>query len=136
MAESRIQLTDTPQSAVMKMSEGNPGALTVCARMFREGGQIDPDSFAGGLGSILSMDTIRIYGSRIWMLYKDVCGEDLRVTCAVLRAHQLGYLMEADLNHAIDNYGEGIDVPALVAKVEARLPNFQRAGTPAAPEVI
>lgn len=127
MEKSRIQLTDTAMSAAMKMSEGNPGAISVCARMLRDGAKIDPDDFAGGVGNLLSMDTLRIYGSRIWMLYKDVCGEDLRITCAILRAHQLGFLRASELHHAIDNYGEGIDIPSLVAQVENQLPNFQKA---------
>lgn len=130
MGKARIQLTDTAMSAAMKMSDGNPGALTVLARMFKEGAEIDPDDAMGAIGNMLSLDTLGIYGPRIWMLYKDVCGEDLRVTCAILRANQLGFLRESDLNRAIDNYGEGIDVPDLVAKVENRLPNFKRAEEP------
>ena len=127
MAGSRIQLTDTFMGAAIKMSDGNPGALTVVARIIKEGGDIDPDGFMGGFGAVLGLDTHRIYGARIWMLYKDVCGEDLRVTLAILRSVQLGFLSESALNHAIDNYGDGIDVPTFVAKVENRLPNFQRA---------
>jgi hypothetical protein len=127
MGKARIQRTDTAISAAMKMGEGNPGALQVCAMMLRDGAKIDPDDFAGGLGNLLSLDTLGCYGSRIWMLFKDVCELDLRVTCALLRAWQLGFLSEATLNYAIDNYGDGIDVPASVAKVEERLPNFQRA---------
>ena len=129
---SRIQLNDTAMSAAVKMSEGNPGALSVCAMMLRQGGEIDPDDFAGGLGNLLSMDTLKIYGPQIWMLYKDVCGQDLRVTCAVLRANQLGYVSESALHNAIENYGEGLDVPSLVAQVEEFLPRFQRVKTVAA----
>jgi hypothetical protein len=130
MKMSKIQLNDTGLSATMKMSEGNPGAISVCAMMLKQGGEIDPDDFAGGFGNLLSMDTLGIYGSRIWMLYKDVCGEDLRVTCAILRANQLGFLSTSALEYAIDNCGEGIDVPTLVALVEKRLPAFQRAPQP------
>lgn len=132
MSESRIKLTDTVMSAVIKMSEGNPGAIRVCAELIKEGGNIDPDSFMGGFGNVMDLDTIRIYGSRIWMLYKDVCGEDLRVMCAILRAWQLGFLRDTALNNAIDNMGKGIDVPALVAQVEERLPKFQKAQQTAA----
>lgn len=124
---SRIKLTDTAMSAAIKMSDGNPGALTVIASMIRDGAKIDPDSFMGGLGAVLGLDTDGIYGSRIWMLYKDVCKGDLRVTMAILRAVQLGFLHRDALDHAIDSYGDGIDVPALVAKVEERLPKFQKA---------
>jgi len=34
---------------------------------------IDPDSNFGGLGPLLLLDTLSIYGPRIWQLYKDVC---------------------------------------------------------------
>ena len=124
---SRIKLTDTAMSAAIKMSDGNPGALTVVARLLKEGEAIDPQSAFGGLAPILDLDTLGIYGPRIWMLYRDVCEGDLRVTCALLRANQLGFLRDSDLNRAIDNYGKGIDIPALVAQVENRLPDFQRA---------
>jgi hypothetical protein len=127
---SRIQLTDTGMSAAMKMSGGNPGALRVLVECLTSSAAIDPDSMFGGIAPIFDLDTLGIYGSRIWMLFKDVCDEDLRVMCAILRANQLGFLPEAKLNHAIDNYGEGIDVPALVAQVEKRLPAFQRAPQP------
>lgn len=127
--KSRITLADTGLSACMKMADGNPGALSVMAEMFKRGGEIDPDDFMGGMGAILALDSHRIYGSRIWMLHKDVCGQDLRVTLAILRACQLGFLPDEDLQHAIDNMGDGIDVPALVTKVEERLPAFQKAVT-------
>lgn len=133
MGKSRIQLTDTAMSAATKMSDGNSGALKVCAMMLRQGAEIDPDDFAGGLGNLLSMDTLGLYGSRIWMLFKDVCKEDLRVTCALLRAWQLGFVSEIALRNAIETYGSGIDVPALVAQVEERLPRFQRAAVVAVP---
>ena len=134
MGKARIQLTDTIMSAMIKMSDGNPGALTVCGKLSKDGAAIDPDSFMGGFGCVLDLDTLSIYGPRIWMFYKDVCGEDLRVMCAILRANQLGFLNPAKLNRAIDNYGEGLDISALVAQVEERLPKFQRAVVTASSE--
>lgn len=110
--------------AVVALAEGNPGAVTVMGDMLRDGGRIDPDSF-GGYANILDLDSYGIYGSRIWMLFKDVCRQSLPRTIAILRAVQLGYLDEKTLNHAIDNRGEGLDVEAMVAKVKERLPNFQ-----------
>ena len=121
---SRIQLTDTTTDVFIKMAEGNPGGLHVCMQMFENNTKIDPDDFMGRLGAILSLDTHGIYGSRIWMLYKDVCGEDLVNTLALLRGVQLGFLSEAKLNKAIDNYGEGIDVEDIKAQVKNYLPNF------------
>ena len=121
---SRIQLHDSPISAIMKMSGGNPGAATVLTDIFKNGGNIDPQSAFGGLGAILIMDTFEIYEHRIWMLYKDVCGQDLVKTLALLRASQLGKLSAQKLNHAIDNFGEGVDVDEMLSIVRDTLKDF------------
>jgi len=113
---------------VQKLAEGNPGAITVCMRILQETPQVDPDCGAGFL-PLLHLDSQRIYGSRIWMLYKDVCKQDIVSTLGMIRAVQLGYLPETELNHAIDNYGRkldgsNLDVEGLLAEVKTRLPNF------------
>ncbi len=123
---SKIQLTDTAPDILVKMSEGNHGAVSVLIRMLKEGEAIDPQSFMGGLGAILGLDTHRIYGSKIWMLYKDVCGQDLVKMMAVLRACQLGKLTERAMLHAIDNRGEGLDLVEILETVKAELEEFDR----------
>lgn len=125
MRHERIEGSDNVMSMVMKLSEGNPGAMTVCMSAFKNAHAIDPIGALGGLAPMLAMDTLGIYGSRIWMLYKDVCGERLPYFLAMLRGWQLGYLAEAALHHAIDNCGEGIDVDAIAAKVCERISEFK-----------
>lgn len=131
---ARIQLADRVGSALSKMSDGNIGAITVLGRIIKEGGAIDPDDLMGGFGNVLSLDTIGLYGSSIWLLYKDICGEDLRMMVGVLRAWQLGFISDRELRRAVEGARAGlenppkIDVSALVAKVEEKLPAFQRAG--------
>ena len=51
------------------LSEGNPGALRVLMELFGKDG--------AGFLDVFGCDSKRLYGSRIWMLYKDVCGEDI-----------------------------------------------------------
>ncbi len=121
---SRISLKDTGVTVIIKMCEGNLGAISVCRQLLSDTPKIDPDSFMGGVGIILSLDTLAIYGSRIWMLYKDVCGQNIHDTLAVLRGVQLGFISQATLNYAIDHYGEGISVKDLVKQVKERLPKF------------
>lgn len=128
---SRITLQMTGRDIVIAMCDGNPGSLNVLMSLLLRGEAIDPDGVMGGLGLILLLDTFRIYGSRIWMLYKDVCREDLTATVAMLRACQLGMVSQADLSNAIDNRGAGVDVKALVEKVRTRLPRFGREEAPA-----
>jgi hypothetical protein len=120
----RIELTDTPLSATMKLCGGNPGAMTVCIQILEQSERIDPDNLLGGLGCLLSLDSHSIYGPQIWMLYKDVCKEDITKTIAVLRSVQLGLLSEEKLHIAINNYGTGIDVEELYNKVKDTLPRF------------
>ena len=124
---SKIGLNDTIKDTIFKLSEGNPGALRVCMEIASRGALIDPDAFGGGTLMLLSFDTLDIYGSRIWMLYKDVCETDLINTLGVLRGWQLGFVTQDVLNHAIDNYGDGLDVASVVEKVRERLPNFGQA---------
>lgn len=126
---TKIQLTDTPQDVVMKLSDGNPGALSVCMQILFEGAEIDPDGFGGGLGALLGLDSLGIYSSRIWMLYKDVCGQDLPTTLAMLRGWQLGIISADVLSHAIDNRGNGLDVANVYAQVHEQLPAFKYAET-------
>lgn len=99
------------------MADGNPGALKVCCELLKRGEEIDPDSLLGGLGNILSLDSAGIYGEHIWILYKDICGEDLVKMCAVLRSRQLGFISDP----LAVKPGE---VDGLLAQVKERLPKF------------
>jgi hypothetical protein len=117
-------LEDSLFDVLFNMSGGNPGSLSVMSDMMKETQFIDPENILGGLGPILFMDTLGIYESRIWMLYKDVCKENLSHTLAMLRAVQLGLLAESTLDHAIDNCGFGVDVDEMVLKVIDKIPSF------------
>jgi hypothetical protein len=120
----RITLDKTIIDNLTAMAEGNPGAITVLMRMYTEGTAIDPDSLLGSLGAIMLLDTFRVYGHRIWMLYKDVCGEDITHTIAVLRACQMGIIPQSQVDTAIDNRGQGIDVEEVFKLLKEQLPAF------------
>lgn len=120
----RIKLTDSTVEVMQKMSGGNPGALTVLMLLMTKSLQIDPQGAMGGLGTILSLDTEGIYEERIWMLFKDVCGEDIVKTLACLRASQLGFTTTNKLNSAIDGDNPDFDVDDLLSKVKNRLAGF------------
>lgn len=121
----RIDLSDTSMSMLMKMSVGNSGALTVLMETMKKGASIDPDCAFGDIGAILALDTHDIYGSDIWILYKDVCGSNLVSMLGLLRAVQLGFATEFELKHAITRYQIAPDrLAELLAKVKERLPKF------------
>ena len=125
-SQERIKLEDSTLDVFTKLSEGNPGALTVLMSVLENAPIVDPQAFGGGVITLLAFDTHGIYGSRIWMLYKDVCGQDIPNVIAVLRAMQLGFVRESEVDHAIDNRGAGLDVPDLLKQVMERLPEFNK----------
>lgn len=114
----------TTKQIVVALGGGNPGGLRVCMDLLINTPQIDPENLFGGLGTLLNMDTQEIYEHRIWMLYKDVCGQHIGKMIAVIRACQLGIINQQTLNEAIDNRGLGLDVDDIVAKVKTQLKNF------------
>lgn len=125
---TRITATDTTISALVKMAEGNQGAITAMAQIVIEAPKIDPDDFMGGFGSILSLDSYGIYGSNIYVLWSDICDRDLVKTIGLLRACQLGFFSSDKLADACskeDRSGKStIPVDDLIAKVKERLPEF------------
>jgi hypothetical protein len=114
---------------IMALGDGNPGAISVLAEIFKNAAAIDPDSALGPLGALCGLDNMDCYGPRIWMLYKGVCGQDLVKMIGVLRACQLGIVDQRTLNEAIDGKRDAIDPADLLAKVRERLPKFGAAET-------
>lgn len=127
MNNQNLRLTDinaTIMDVAIAMGGGNPGGLRVTLDLIQKGGAIDPQAF-DGIAHVLTLDVHGIYAHRIWMLYKDVCGEDLARMIAVLRAVQLGIIDTAELDHAIDNRGAGLDVDSTITAVKQRLPDLK-----------
>ncbi len=104
------------------------GAVQVCFDVFARGAEIDPDAFAP-VATLVSLDFLGVYEERLWMLYSDVCGQDLSVLFGVVRAWQLGFLSAEALNAAIDQ-DVVLDFEDLLAKVQAELPDFRRVVAP------
>lgn len=125
---SRIQLQDNTASAVSKMSEGNPGALSAMMSILQVTRKVDPNAVMGGLGVILLLDTYEIYGSSIYVLWSDVCERNTVKMLAVLRATQLGMFSSETLKNASNRQDysgkELVPVDKLYLKVKERLPSF------------
>lgn len=128
MENERIKLTDSTMDIMVKMADGNPGAVNVLMQMLTDGAKIDPDSALGGLGAILSLDSHGIYGSDIYILNNDICEGSLPKTLSVLRAVQLGLFSASilkDACHRQDRSGKQlVAVEDLYLKVKEKLPNF------------
>jgi hypothetical protein len=127
--KQRLTLEMTALDAIMALTEGNIGAVTVCTKLLKDGGKIDPLAF-DPLVNLMDLDALGIYGSRIWLLYKDVCGQKIGNVVGLLRGWQLGKVSEEKLLEAVgtdETRGKNgaIDVDDIVAKVRLELgPDF------------
>lgn len=100
---SRINLTSTVLDIVVDMSDGNPGAATVMALLTKLYHRIDPQSALRELTGLLWLDDNEVYGSDIWLLYKDVCDQHLTKMITLMRAVQLGIVPISAVKSAMQN---------------------------------
>ena len=87
---SKLGLNDTVMDVIVKMAEGNPGAVMAISLIMKEHDKIDPQAFMGGIGALMSLDGYEIYGSSIYVLFSDKCNRDVRRMLMLMRATQLG----------------------------------------------
>ena len=130
--QDRIGLHDTGMDVVLKMAEGNPGALAALSEIMRKGVEIDPQCAFGGLGPMFQFDTARIYGSDIYILFNDKCDRDVRKLLMLCRAVQLGFLPQSKLVEMAKDQRRQINLTddefaELDKKVCDFLPEFQKA---------
>ncbi len=87
----RIVEDDTAMQAMIKMAEGNPGAISVIIGLMKK---------ENGLISILQLDEMDIRGSKIWYGFKDYCKQDLDkfISCILTR--------DQDMQKFINDYYE------------------------------
>lgn len=133
---SRVTLFDNTQTAIVKMCDGNPGAMKALVELVKCAERVDPGCLWAGIDSclwtgvdkILFLDTLEIYGTDIYILWNDICNRDTPKMIAVLIATKFGYLSPVvlkDACHRQDRSGRSlIPVDELYAKVVEKLPDF------------
>lgn len=119
---SRLKLDMNFNDALFALSEGNPGAINVMMDAFRNADTIDPQGM-GCWGFLLNLDEYGIYGSRIWVLFKDVCGENLPLTIAMVRGVQMGVISKDDLYGMLAGEGS-LNPTEVAARLKEKLPSF------------
>lgn len=128
---SKIELNDDGKSIMIKMSEGNPGAIAAMIVMVVESDSIDPKAFMGGIGAIIMLDTWKIYGTDIHILFNDKCDRDVRKMLVLIRAVQLGFFSQVKLQEMAADQRREINISddewqEIDDKVCGRLVDFQK----------
>ena len=84
----------------MDLAKGNMGAANVLSQLFCE----------NAFSTIESLQKYNITGPLIWCLYKDVCKQNLQKMINVLKNCENGNITPTILTHAINNFGNGLDI--------------------------
>ena len=79
--KARINLKMNLIEAIIALSEGNPGAVTVCSRLVKE--------VEHGIITLCHLDDMEIYGSDIWLCYKDICKMDINLLLKRIRSREI-----------------------------------------------
>ena len=95
--KERIKLNMNVEQVIVTMCDNTIGAVSVLSQVMKHADLIDPNNMPHGLGFMLICDSYGIYGSDIWMLYKDACQEDIGKMMLAVRATQLGFITESQL---------------------------------------
>lgn len=85
MPNDKIQLTDSVQDVITKLSQGNPWAITVCREL------VKADNIMGFF-DLLNMDDMGMRGPAIWIAYKDFAKQDIPTLQTAIRNRDAGML--------------------------------------------
>ena len=99
----KIKMSDSVQDIVLKLSVGNPGALTTCFEIIKAKNNDIVQSFP----IFLTLDNMKLYGSYLYMLWNDCCGRNIEDVFDVIDGFKTGKITEKDINERIKNVGYG-----------------------------
>jgi hypothetical protein len=107
--KNKLRLTDTGMDVVIKMSDGNPGAMQVSMLLVKE-----------DMKSILFCDNIGLYGSELYMLWSDCCNRDIGKTIKVLNLLSECKISEDEFWRRVKGNGYGLSFDDLLEVEEER----------------
>jgi hypothetical protein len=96
---------DSIMDVIIKISEGNPGAMVCITQMLQ---YEDWYSNVPGALMVLQLDSLEVYGEKLYMLWNDCCNQDMKQLELVLRNWQTGYLTKEEIHR---NLSQGRGVP-------------------------
>lgn len=108
---SRLKMTDSTMDIVIKMSDGNPGAMSTVMELLQE---VNKD--IRNIGVILFLDSpLELYGSQLYQLWNDCCGRDIQKVIKIVNLCAKGEITKDEfLRHVNQPYGipfEILEVP-------------------------
>lgn len=86
----RIGPSCTVVEAVLAMSDGNPGAAVVMTQLVKYSTDKQEKGPWPSLSYLLDLDEAGLYGSDVWVAFKDLCGQDIAALARELDSDRHG----------------------------------------------
>lgn len=126
--ETRIKIEDTVTDMIVKLSDGNPGAVNVMCCLLKEVSNIDKQSIFQHITHLILLDNLHIYGSDIWVLFKYICDTNMVIFMALLRWGTSTGVRRTEIKEAIEQYRKGLqhhlNLEEILKRVKEELPGF------------
>lgn len=107
----KINLNDTAEDVIVKLSEGNPGALTTLVELvnsYKDFFEVVPD--------YLTIDTMGLYGSQLYMLWNDCCNRNIEKVKQIIKLYREGKITSRDIDERVKNVGYGKSFDDLIGE--------------------
>ena len=99
---ARLQLMDSMYDIIVKMSDGNPGAISFIMEL-----KVQYNNDAQWVQALLAFDMMELYGSQLYMLWNDSCDRDCTKVIKIVEAYKRGKITNTDIDERIKNVGYG-----------------------------
>lgn len=107
----RISLADTAQDIIIKLSDGNPGALTTLMELTKS----YKNSF-DAFPDYLAIDTMELYSSQLYMLWNDCCDRNIEKVKQIIKLYREGKITSKDIHERVKNVGYGKSFDDLIGE--------------------
>lgn len=106
----RIKLSDTTTQAIIKMSEGNPGATVAIATIIKTPDAVPIQVSLSPMDIIIMLDAWEIYGSDIHALFKYKCKGRVHRLLMLITATYLGFFPELEIKKMAADHDSKINI--------------------------
>jgi hypothetical protein len=122
---ARIDITDTPANAVLKLVQNDRAAAEACIAMVKTVEIADPQAEFGPFTPLVILDSIGLVGPAIGRFYQRLCAGDPVIALGLLHAIRLKLVPPETIKRALDGKAR-LDVTDLLDQVRNRMPKFGR----------
>lgn len=90
LEQLKEEIKNNAMAEVVRLSERNPGAMTALCELLKN----------YSMAPLIQLDKMNIRGYKIWLVYKDVCDQNVDTFYAFIMRH------DTNMQNYVNNYGK------------------------------